>query len=491
MILVLLAYSEVLQQTVTTDMITTTAKSGWFVAIASIVLMLGLSTMILYSSPSKASVVPSENRSRAPHVKMMPVVLIDHTQEEVWKILCRSLDQYRMESTKAIQSLGRSLEVALYYESSLELDISSRLSQKLERRIEKLSACFDHDFDLLGKLVVPFEAVRALPSESSSENEDQKFKRKDANKNKIDQSDYLRPPSTIFQVVHGNSNVKAKNPHHTRSATTTENAYDAMAQVIAHIARDWSPLGKNIRENIYQWCVDQVQVHVPMRKEKKILVPGAGLGRLAFDIANKGYVTEANEISPVMVAAACAILQRNEAGVLHPFAMDFMNNEVESNRRYDGVHFSTSDDGGLNEDSIPSSPKEKTDEGRLSYTVGDFSYYETKTHHNSFDSVVTCFFIDTAPNIYDYLNVIANVLPRGGVWVNLGPLQWHRDSILYPSVDELKDLIVAFGFRIISWKIDSEPVSYRDDGYMGGDPSFIRTTNFDAYRPLRFVAIKN
>jgi SAM-dependent methyltransferase len=71
----------------------------------------------------------------------------------------------------------------------------------------------------------------------------------------------------------------------------------------------------------------------------RILVPGAGLGRLAFDLYQQGYQVEANEISPVMVAAANAILQRNITGALHPFGLDYMSNEVDSSRRYDEINF--------------------------------------------------------------------------------------------------------------------------------------------------------
>ena len=38
----------------------------------------------------------------------------------------------------------------------------------------------------------------------------------------------------------------------------------------------------------------------------------------------------------------------------------------------------------------------------------------------SWDAVVTCFFIDTAHNIVEYLEIIYKVLKPGGVWINLG-----------------------------------------------------------------------
>ena len=38
------------------------------------------------------------------------------------------------------------------------------------------------------------------------------------------------------------------------------------------------------------------------------------------------------------------------------------------------------------------------------------------------DCLVTCFFIDTAHNLLDYLTTINKILKPGGLWVNIGPL---------------------------------------------------------------------
>lgn len=41
------------------------------------------------------------------------------------------------------------------------------------------------------------------------------------------------------------------------------------------------------------------------------------------------------------------------------------------------------------------------------------------------DCVVTCFFIDSAHNVLDYMTCINRILKVGGLWVNLGPLLWY------------------------------------------------------------------
>lgn len=52
-----------------------------------------------------------------------------------------------------------------------------------------------------------------------------------------------------------------------------------------------------------------------------------------------------------------------------------------------------------------------------------------------FDCVATCFFLDTAHNVLQYLAVISRALAPGGHWVHLGPLLYHwADAHTYLEV---------------------------------------------------------
>lgn len=55
----------------------------------------------------------------------------------------------------------------------------------------------------------------------------------------------------------------------------------------------------------------------------------------------------------------------------------------------------------------------------------------------AWDAVVTCFFIDTAHNIVEYLEVISRALKPGGVWINLGPLLYHFAAETTYSPEEM------------------------------------------------------
>ncbi|KAK2351326.1 S-adenosyl-L-methionine-dependent methyltransferase superfamily protein [Trifolium repens] len=57
---------------------------------------------------------------------------------------------------------------------------------------------------------------------------------------------------------------------------------------------------------------------------------------------------------------------------------------------------------------------------------GDFiEVYSDPNQKGAWDAVVTCFFIDTAHNSVEYIEIISQILKDGGVWINLGPLFYH------------------------------------------------------------------
>lgn len=87
----------------------------------------------------------------------------------------------------------------------------------------------------------------------------------------------------------------------------------------------------------------------------------------------------------------------------------------------------------------------------------------------TYDCVVTCFFIDTAPVVFEYIDVIYRVLKPGGFWINLGPLLYHweraqdeHDERYEQSVElsylEIRHAIAAKGFKFL--KEQTIPCTY-------------------------------
>ncbi len=62
-------------------------------------------------------------------------------------------------------------------------------------------------------------------------------------------------------------------------------------------------------------------------------------------------------------------------------------------------------------------------------SASDFlSLYGDEAHKDTYDSVATVFFLDTAPNPIRYIETIRNCLKPGGIWTNIGPLLWHFEN---------------------------------------------------------------
>lgn len=67
-------------------------------------------------------------------------------------------------------------------------------------------------------------------------------------------------------------------------------SYDSVAQLLTHIGRDWSDMGVDVREMLYKNGISRtLHRHVPRDSSAAVLVPGAGLGRLAVELAVDGY----------------------------------------------------------------------------------------------------------------------------------------------------------------------------------------------------------
>lgn len=131
---------------------------------------------------------------------------------------------------------------------------------------------------------------------------------------------------------------------------------------------------------------------------------------------------------------------------------------------------------------------------RFSMSAGDFlELYHGPQHEGKWNALVTCFFIDTAPVIIEYIEHIFRLLPPGGVWINQGPLLYHwvtdndgnNDERYNQSVElsyeEVKHVIQAVGFEFIKEE-------FRDCTYCNYSPSLMwtsyKTVFFSVRKPL-------
>lgn len=65
-----------------------------------------------------------------------------------------------------------------------------------------------------------------------------------------------------------------------------EGNQDVIEEIMGHIQRDWTPVGQKERDEVFVPIIDALTAALP--QGGRVMVPGAGLGRIAHEIAEKG-----------------------------------------------------------------------------------------------------------------------------------------------------------------------------------------------------------
>lgn len=216
---------------------------------------------------------------------------------------------------------------------------------------------------------------------------------------------------------------------------------DKARSTIRGLYRDWSAEGATERTASFSPILAALRQYLPQtvaseHHTSRVLVPGAGLGRLVFEICAAGYAVEGNEISYHQLLASNYILNcAGDAGMhtLYPWALNFSNHHTRSDQLQavgiPDVHPAATLMAAQDETQSKKSYSE-----RMSMTSGDFCVlYRQADYRETFDAIATCFFIDTAPNVISYIETIKSCLKSGGLWINLGPLLWHFESAPTPA----------------------------------------------------------
>ncbi|KAI1000626.1 hypothetical protein K3495_g7573 [Podosphaera aphanis] len=189
--------------------------------------------------------------------------------------------------------------------------------------------------------------------------------------------------------------------------------------------RDWSAEGSAEREACYGRVIRTLKAERDSRScaKLRVLVPGAGLGRLVFELCCAGMDTEGNEISYHQLLASYYILNvcpKAQVHALFPWVHSF------SNHRSRKSHLKCVQVPDIHPGTVLNSIKAV---GEMSMSASDFLLlYAKEELKDTFDAVATVFFLDTAPNIIRYFETIKNCLRSGGLLVNFGPLLWHFEN---------------------------------------------------------------
>mmetsp|Transcript_117026 Transcript_117026/g.342759 ORF Transcript_117026/g.342759 Transcript_117026/m.342759 type:complete len:399 (+) Transcript_117026:49-1245(+) len=240
--------------------------------------------------------------------------------------------------------------------------------------------------------------------------------------------------------------------------------------------RDWAREGELERAASYLPLIQALQRHRPPGRgpPPTVLCPGCGLGRLPFELARCGYAAQGNEFSYHMLLGSHLILNRcteAECHTIYPFAL------TTSNRKDGRDH--------LRAVKVPDlCPRTALPpRAELSMAAGEFiEAYNGQI--GAWDAVATCFFLDTAKNVFLYIRTIAQLIHSGGIWTNIGPLLYHyadaeQEISIELSWEEVRQNICRY-FDIIEERILVSQYAANTCSLTG-----VR------YRCVHFVAVRN
>ena len=252
-----------------------------------------------------------------------------------------------------------------------------------------------------------------------------------------------------------------------RAQCTTSNSsttgYTSAAVVVAHLVRDWSEEGAHGRELAHppvlrallslsrhrrcqRWpfrirgavaaCPPAALGSRHATGQLRVLVPGAGTARLAWEITRRGHRVEANDASASMITAAHSIISRRLTMRVYP-RVRCMSGAMQRTACLEHADVG-----------MPSSGRSMTRD-RMPLTL-QLSAWDAGYLDHSFDAVVTSYFFDVLPNPARTIRRVRELLRRGGAWINIGPLQWHDTTagLLLLTLDEVRALLRLHGFRI-------------------------------------------
>lgn len=256
----------------------------------------------------------------------------------------------------------------------------------------------------------------------------------------------------------------------------TDRDYENLRSTLRQMVRDWSVLGAAERDCCYTPILKDLQKLFPEtgREQIKVLFPGAGLGRLAYEATQLGFQVQGNEFSLYMLFTSQFLLNHSHPNCLHiaPFAIP-LSNKISKTAAHQIV-------------TIPDIQIQPP-LADFSMTAGDFlEVYSRDEEASKWDCLVSCYFIDTAPNVLQYLRVIWRLLRPGGYWINHGPLQYHfegsqSEKSIELTWEELRLAAERIGFRFLKDET-GEWNGYASEG------GALSTTK---YLPIHSIAIKD
>ena len=246
------------------------------------------------------------------------------------------------------------------------------------------------------------------------------------------------------------------------------------------LMRDWTLESKPERDNNYGNVLKELKKYFNydnkelMKKNNyKVLVPGTGCSRMAFELAKRGFDVEANDFCYIYILCDDYLFNYSHKNEFQfcPSIHSFNNHYSESSviKRYSFPDVDIKDE------------LEKAESKPIKFIKGDF-LLRYKGKKDIYDCIITLFFIDVSKNIVEYVEIMHDLLKKGGVWINLGCLDYYHskynDSIDL-TWDELRLVIQNYDFELKNEVTEFVPYGVKQGSSMS-----------DSYGTVFFTAVK-
>lgn len=233
---------------------------------------------------------------------------------------------------------------------------------------------------------------------------------------------------------------------------------------LKHFVRDWSADGEVERSRIFQPILDVLkEVNLAQRSSTTVLVPGSGLGRLAWEISElgvfrkmhdslacthmrAGFQTTANELSFFMNLAFRVLLSEEATQVSNQHTVQPYASWFSLQRTNEALFRSVSFP-----DVVPRlNEKLKLEERDFLSLLPPPPLRKDNHSPHGYDYIVTLFFIDTSLNVIETIEHLYELLRPGGLWINLGPLLWTggQTASVELNLEEVLRLVEMVGFEL-------------------------------------------
>ncbi|KAL2256806.1 hypothetical protein VTK26DRAFT_1104 [Humicola hyalothermophila] len=254
---------------------------------------------------------------------------------------------------------------------------------------------------------------------------------------------------------------RAELDEHTRQMGAAGRGVDrvGVSQALKHFVRDWAAPGAGERDAAFPCITAALTALFPdpgRHAGVKVVLPGAGVGRLGHEIARLGGFQVTNNEWSMYQNVAYRFLTapghgERDAHTMHPFVDSWSH------------HRTTADM--LRPVSFPETAvRVRGQDDDVVLVEGDFTtaFNSDERYEGKVDAVVTHFFIDTARNLMSYLETIRRLLkPSGeGYWINFGPLLYGTGPFVQLSLDEIVVMAEAMGFEFLDGVLPADCPCY-------------------------------